>query len=120
MTPSIESQRGGVVEFVSRSEITVPVPEMIALERAFEARARLVDGHAGFLGLELLRDIRENGRYVLVTRWRTRSDFSAYMKSGDHARAHDRHHEGLGPVGPGKLEQFHSVLEVRAATPGPA
>lgn len=108
------------MEFVSRSEITVPAAEMAALERAFAARARLVDGHAGFLGLELLRDIRENGRYVLVTRWRMRSDFSAYMKSGDHGRAHDRHHEGLGPVGPGKLEQFHSVLEVRGPDLGPA
>ena len=108
------------MEFVSRSEITVPVPEMGALERAFEARSGLVDGHAGFLGLELLRDIRENGRYVLVTRWRTRSHFTAYMKSGDHARAHDRQHEGLGPVGPGKLEQFHSVLEVRGPEREPA
>lgn len=108
------------MEFVSRSEITVPVAEMTALERAFATRAHLVDGHAGFLGLELLRDNRENGRYVLLTRWRTRSDFTAYMKSGDHARAHDRHHEGLGPVGPGKLEQFHSVLEVRGPEAGRA
>lgn len=105
------------MEFVSRSEITVPQAEMTALECAFDARARLVDEHAGFLGLELLRDIRENGRYVLVTRWRTRSDFSAYMKSGDHRSAHDRPHEGLGPVAPGRLEQFHSVLEVRAPEP---
>jgi heme-degrading monooxygenase HmoA len=103
------------MEFVSRSEITVPVTEMSALERAFQERARHVDAHAGFLGLELLRDIRENGRYVLVTRWRSRADFRAYMKSGDHARAHDRPHAGLGPVaaGGGKLEQFHVVLEER-------
>ena len=98
----------------------MPLAEMAALERAFQERARLVDAHSGFLGLELLRDIRENGRYVLLTRWRSRDDFSAYMKSGDHARAHERPHEGLGPVGssarPGaaKLEQFHVVLEERA------
>jgi heme-degrading monooxygenase HmoA len=107
------------MEFVSRSEITVPVAEMPALERAFRQRAHYVDGHPGFLGLELLRDIRNNGRYVLVTRWRTRADFTAYMKSGDHARAHDRPHDGLGLVsaaaGPnaGRLEQFHLVLEER-------
>jgi heme-degrading monooxygenase HmoA len=108
------------MEFVSRSEITVPVAEMPALERAFRERARHVDSHSGFVGLELLRDIRDNGRYVLVTRWASRADFTAYMKSGDHARAHERPHEGLGPVGnsarPGaaKLEQFHVVLEERA------
>ena len=104
------------MEFVSRSEISVPVSEMSALERAFQERARYVDAHPGFLGLELLRDIRGNGRYVLVTRWRSRADFSAYMKSGDHARAHERAHAGLGPVkaSGGRLEQFHLVLEERA------
>lgn len=101
------------MEFVSRSEITVPVAEMRALERAFHERARHVDVRAGFLGLELLRDIRDNGRYVLVTRWRSRDDFRAYMKSGDHSRAHSRPHAGLSAVGAGggKLEQFHVVLK---------
>lgn len=104
-----------VTTFVSRSEIVVPVDEMPALERAFRERMRRVDEHDGFLGLELLRDVRGNGRYVLVTRWRDRASFVAYMKSGDHGRAHDRAHEGLGPVGHGgKLEQFDVVLEERA------
>jgi heme-degrading monooxygenase HmoA len=104
------------MEFESRSEITVPVAEMEALERAFEERAHYVDAHEGFLGLKLLRDIRNNGRYVLVTRWRSRVDFTAYMKSGDHRRAHERAHEGLGPVHTGGrgLEQFHTVREDRA------
>jgi heme oxygenase (mycobilin-producing) len=103
-------------QFVSRSEITVPLAEMEALERAFRDRARLVDAHAGFLGLELLRDIRANGRYVLVTRWRSRSDFTRYMKSGDHERAHAREHAGLGAVAMGgKLEQFHLVVKEESA-----
>jgi heme-degrading monooxygenase HmoA len=100
--------------FVSRSEITVPHEEMGALERAFHERARLVDAHAGFLGLELLKDVREDGRYVLLTRWRTRADFTAYMKSGDHGRAHGRHHDGLAATsGSGGLEQFQVILEER-------
>lgn len=104
------------MEFLSRSEISVPIEEMPALERAFSERARLVDRHAGFLGLELLRDIRSKGRYVLLTRWSNRDAFKAYMKSGDHARAHDRPHTGLGPMGVGsggKLEQFDVVLNER-------
>lgn len=103
------------MEFVSRSEITVPVEQMAALERAFEERARLVDAHAGFLGLQLLRDIRDNGRYVLLTRWRSRKDFTAYMRSGEHQRAHARPHEGLSAMlEGGKLEQFHVVHETRS------
>jgi len=102
------------MEFLSRSEISVPIDEMPALERAFSDRARLVDRHAGFRGLELLRDIRVPGRYVLLTRWSSRDAFRAYMKSGDHARAHDRPHPDLGPVGSGgKLEQFDMVLDER-------
>jgi len=41
---------------------------MAALERAFEERARLVDAHAGFLGLQRLRerlDSEHRCRYVL-------------------------------------------------------
>ena len=106
------------LEFVSRSEIVVPVAEMAALERAFTERARFVDARAGFRGLELLRDIAAQGRYVLLTRWRSRADFVAYMKSGDHERAHQREHEGLGPVGGGaKLEQFLVVVAERAREP---
>ena len=106
------------MEFVSRSEIVVLIAEMAALERAFVERVRLVDARSGFLGLEFVRDIGENGRYVLLTRWRIRADFMAYMKSGDHGRAHQRQHAGLGPVGHGgKLEQFHVVLQERALEP---
>ena len=86
-----------VTTFVSRSEIVVPVDEMPALERAFRERMRRVDEHDGFLGLELLRDVRGNGRYVLVTRWRDRASFVAYMKSGDHGRAPGR--PARGPDG---------------------
>jgi len=116
---ALASRKGGnLMDFVSRSEITVPVSEMAALERAFAERARLVDARPGFLGLELLRDIRDNGSYVLLTRWRSRADFTQYMKSGDHERAHERPHEGLGSVGSGgKLEQFHVVVSERANEP---
>lgn len=99
--------KGRNVEFVSRSEIVVPIAEMHALDQAFRERAHLVDRHVGYRRLELLRGIREDGRYVLLTRWRSQEDFRAYMKSGDHQRSHERAHAGLGPVnGGGKLEQL--------------
>jgi heme oxygenase (mycobilin-producing) len=98
--------------FVSHSEIVVPLAQRAALEQAFTGRAHFVDGHAGFLGLELLKDLRAEGRYVLLTRWRQRADFVAYMRSGDHARAHERPHPGLDPADlhGGKLQQFHVVV----------
>ena len=106
--------------FLSQSEIVVPPAQGASLEEAFAARAKLVDGHAGFLGLELLKDLRgEGGRYVLLTRWRSRVDFVAYMRSGDHGRAHERLHPGLdlGALHGGKLQQFQVVLSEQVDEP---
>ena len=66
--------------------------------------------------MQAIRHPRPGEPGPFVTRWRSRDDFRAYMKSGDHARAHERPHEGLDAAGPGggKLEQFHVVLEERA------
>lgn len=81
--------------FISQPEIVVSPEQKGPLAQAFALRARLVDGHDGFLGLDLLRDLRAEGRYVLLTRWRSRSDRVAYMRSGDHTRAHERARSGL-------------------------
>lgn len=106
--------------FVSQSEIALPPEQQESLEQAFAARARLVDAHPGFLGLELLRDLSaEGGRYVLHTRWRSRADFVAYMRSGDHERAHGRAHPGLDSVAihGGKLRQFQVVVSEQVDEP---
>ena len=86
--------------FVSHSEIAIEEAQVGALESAFRARARIVDSHDGFLGLELLREVGRRGRYVLVTRWRTHEDFRRYMKSGDYRAAHVREHGGLEDASP--------------------
>jgi heme-degrading monooxygenase HmoA len=96
--------------FVSLSEIAIEDGRTSVLEAAFRARARLVDGHDGFLGLELLRDVGHGGRYVLVTRWRTRDDFRRYMKSEHYRAAHARPHAGLDEASNGApLRQFETV-----------
>jgi heme oxygenase (mycobilin-producing) len=96
--------------FLSQSEIAVPAGGAEALERAFRARSRLVDGYPGFLGLELLRDIRGHGRYVLITRWRSRADFRRYLTSADFRAAHARQHPGVEePSGGAPLRQFEAV-----------
>jgi heme-degrading monooxygenase HmoA len=96
--------------FVSQSEIEVPPDGAEALERAFAARSKRVDHHDGFLGLELLRDVGRRGRYVLLTRWRSRADFRRYLGSRDFREAHARQHEGVvEPRGGAPLRQFEAV-----------
>jgi heme oxygenase (mycobilin-producing) len=96
--------------FVSHSEIQIPAADVEALERAFRERARKVDGHRGFLGLELLREVGNGGRYLLVTRWESREDFRRYMKSDDFRAAHERQHDGVvEPANGAPLRQFDLV-----------
>lgn len=96
--------------FVSHSEIDVGAGGAEALERAFRARARKVDGHPGFLGLELLRDVGGRGRYLLVTRWASREHFRAYLKSADFKLAHARQHPGIEEASGGApLRQLETV-----------
>lgn len=97
--------------FISHSEIHIAGESAAALERAFAERSHAVDRHAGFLGLELLREVGQPGRYLLVTRWSSREDFRRYMKSDDFRAAHARQHPGVvEPEGGAPLRQFEAVL----------
>ena len=93
------------------SEISVPEAGTEALERAFENRLRAVDGWPGFLGLELLKDRRVAGRYLMICRWDTREHFLAYMRSEDHKRSHARIPRGPDGPSPAGFTEYIKVAE---------
>ena len=72
------------------SRLRVPAERSDELVAAFNARLHAVDGHDGFVDLEVWRNDRDAGELVMVSRWRDRDAFKAYMKSADHRRSHDR------------------------------
>lgn len=76
--------------YVSVSRLEVEPTRVDDLVAAFRARLGAVDTAAGFLGLEVWRSEREPGRLMMVSHWRDRADFTAYMKSADHRTSHDR------------------------------
>lgn len=84
--------------YVGISEISVPPEGADSLREAFAERLGAVDHWPGFAGLELLQDRKRPGRYLMITRWATRTQFLAYMRSEDHKRSHDRIERG--PLGP--------------------
>ncbi len=84
--------------YVAISEVAVPNEGACDLERAFKDRVRLVERADGFLGIEVLRDRRRPGRYLMVTHWTSQESFRAYMKSDDHVVSHARIRGG--PLGP--------------------
>jgi heme oxygenase (mycobilin-producing) len=72
------------------SRLRVPVERADALVRAFRARARLVDHADGFVDLQVWQSDRDAGELIMVSRWRDRAAFTAYMRSADHKTSHDR------------------------------
>lgn len=76
--------------FVIVSELGIAPQGGDNLREAFEDRLGEVDGFAGFLRLEVWRDRRDPARFVMVSWWRTRDEYVAYMRSPAHRRSHDR------------------------------
>jgi heme-degrading monooxygenase HmoA len=76
--------------YVSMSRLRVNERGAPGLIAAFRARAHLVDDVGGFLDLQVWESDRDAGEIVMVSRWRDRASFTAYMKSEAHATSHDR------------------------------
>jgi heme oxygenase (mycobilin-producing) len=76
--------------YVSMSRLRIPVERADDLVRAFRARARLVDHADGFVDLQVWQSDRDAGELIMVSRWRDRGAFTAYMRSEDHRASHGR------------------------------
>jgi len=76
--------------------VTVPAERTDEFEERFAKRAGQVSQSPGFEAFELLRPT-EGSKYLVYTRWRTREDFDAWMKSTYFSEGH-RQHSQQGPV----------------------
>jgi heme-degrading monooxygenase HmoA len=76
--------------YVSMSRLRLPAADVPELLAAFGDRAGLVDDAPGFAGLEVWSSDRDAGEVIMVSRWRSREDFTHYMRSEEHRVSHDR------------------------------
>src|SRR3954467_5172902 len=76
--------------YVSLSRLRVEDERATELVEAFRRRAHLVDDADGFVDLEVWQSDRDPAEIVMVSRWRDRDAFKAYMKSDAHRVSHDR------------------------------
>ena len=76
--------------YVSMSRLRVAPERTDDLVTAFRGRMHAVDAHDGFVDLQVWCSDREPGEVLMVSRWRGRAAFTAYMRSDDHRRSHDR------------------------------
>ena len=95
--------------YVSLSRLRIDpehAPELVA---AFRDRAHLVDDADGFIDLQVWQSDREAGEILMVSRWRDRAAFTAYMRSDAHRVSHDRIDPGLaGEIKLQALEHLHT------------
>lgn len=109
---------------VKINAISVPDGAGPELEKRFAARKHAVDGSAGFEGFQLLRPVKGDDRYFVVTTWATEEDFRAWAENGakaahghgDGPNAHGAHAESTGHGGAHAAHGAHGGAE---GTPQP-
>ncbi len=95
---------------VKINEIEVPPNAGPELEKRFANRAHAVDGQPGFLGFQLLRPVKGETRYFVVTQWESDEAFQAWA-TGPAVEAHAG--QRANPVATGaSLLEFEVVLDV--------
>jgi heme-degrading monooxygenase HmoA len=76
--------------YVSLSRLRVEPERADDLVEAFRNRAHLVESAEGFVDLQVWRSDRDGTEMIMVSRWRDRPAFQAYMRSSAHAISHAR------------------------------
>ena len=76
--------------YVSLSRLSVPADRGPELVEACRGRLGAVDAWDGFIDLQVWQSDRDPSQLIMVSRWRDRAAFKAYMKSDDHRRSHER------------------------------
>ena len=95
--------------YVSISRLRVEPERSDELVAAFRRRAGLVESHDGFLDLQVWRSDKDAAEILMVSRWRDRAAFKAYMQSADHKASHARITPDLkGAIVLERLEHMHT------------
>ena len=95
--------------YVSMSRLRIPPERAPELVGAFRRRAGLVDAADGFVDLQVWQSDRDPGELIMVSRWRDRDAFKAYMRSEDHRVSHERIDPALNEaIKLERLEHLHT------------
>jgi len=83
------------------------------LEKRFAHRAHAVENSPGFLGFQLLRPVKGDDRYFVVTTWDSEESFATW-RDGPAREAHAGGEGRPKPVSTGaSLLEFEVVLEAK-------
>lgn len=96
---------------VKINAISVPAGEAEELERRFRLRAGVVEESPGFLGFQLLRPVKGEERYFVVTQWEDDESYAAW-RDGSARAAHKGEH-GPSVLASADLLEFEVLLDVK-------
>lgn len=89
--------------------ITVPEGAGATLEERFAHRKGAIDGQPGFEGFQLLRPVKGEERYFVVTRWADQASYDAWWEGAGQA-AHGRPEKKHGEEAPRTPVSQHAEL----------
>src|ERR687888_172977 len=79
------------MSYVVMNVVDVPPERAAEFEHRFATRAGKVQNNPGFEAFELLKPDDGSTKYIAYTRWRSKSDFDAWVSSADFAAGHQQH-----------------------------
>lgn len=100
---------GALGAFVVASSVLVAEAGAETLENAFRDRLHAVESVEGFRGLQVWREPRQPGQYLMISWWDSRDAWAGYMRSAEHAASHARIPAEPTPPRPGGLRLFEVV-----------
>ncbi len=83
-------------------------------EDRFRTRAGQVDTQPGFVSMQLLRPVDADSPYVILTTWRDKAAFQAWVGSEDFRLAHQNPLPKEAFAEGGRLEQHEVVISTAA------
>lgn len=98
------------MQYVVANRVPVKPDFRGEFEERFRRRAGEVEKQAGFVRMEILRPVNEDGVYVVLTHWENKAAFEAWVRSDDFKAAHQNPlpKEAFGEGG--GLEQHEVII----------
>ncbi|MBU2755825.1 antibiotic biosynthesis monooxygenase [Acidithiobacillus sp. CV18-2] len=76
------------MQYVVANRVPVKPEFHQEFEERFRRRAGEVEKQPGFVRMEILRPVAEDGMYIVLTHWQDKAAFEAWLRSDDFKAAH--------------------------------
>ena len=101
--------------YIVTNRVPVASPWREQFEERFRTRAGQIDQQPGFVRLQVLRPADAESPYVVLTMWRDKAAFEAWVGSEDFRLAHQHPLPKEAYTGDDRLEQHDVVITAEAS-----